>query len=43
MKKNASIRTRLTALLSVAAVFVASAGVSTPARAADITLEFSQW
>ena len=43
MKKNASIRTRLTALLSVAAVLVVSAGVSTPARAADVTLEFSQW
>jgi multiple sugar transport system substrate-binding protein len=43
MKKNASFRTRLTALLSVAAVLSVGVGISTPARAADITLEFSQW
>lgn len=43
MKKNARFRTRLTALLSVAAVMSVGVGLSTPARAADVTLEFSQW
>lgn len=44
MNKTASFRTRLTALLSVAAVLVVGSGVVAPARAADpVTLEFSQW
>ena len=41
--KNKVVRTRLTALLSAIAVLSAGVGFSTPARGADVTLEFAQW